>query len=340
MPILNAIVHEVRKETSENAKISERDVENIVDDHTENLSLQLSQLFRKTGLNTGEFPELKDEDDKSPLFTQLLDKYFKSNKFSDFTKFSKSASKILKGEMDKAQGTPKGGFLWFNHYTHKSDHFLTVALLRKKSGLSISSDLSLDEIESLDLDKLHMAARINLSLWQKKKTHKYISFRIGKDAKDVTDYFAKFIGCIEYTQTKVDTKNLIQVTKQYCIQHAFNDEKTEDIKQFVLERCTYCLEESRPISIENLSTAIDNSFSPPEDGAFLEIAQDDPYNLNNEVSIDRNALKSLTRYSGRNKDISISFKSSLLHKKVIYNKTSITFKVIPENLKRQLDLIT
>lgn len=337
MQIKHAIVHEVVKEEgTEAVTLIERDEENEINSHAQELSQQLSQLFRKTGLNSGGFI-VPEDNEQPPQFVNLLNQYFVDDNFIDFVSFSKSATKEFKKKLSKATGS-KGGYLWFNHYFHNSEAFLSVVLLRKKFGLSLSEDLTLDEIEQLDLDKLHMASRINLSAWKRGDSNRYISFRIGRGAKDVTDYFSQFIGCEEFTKAKVDTQNLVSVTKEYCRTNNFDDEASENIKQFVFDRCIDWLSNDSPVLLENISSALDTCFQPDKENTFLEIAQNEPFNLNNEMSVEKATLKSLTRYSGKSKNLSISFASDLLNVSVFYNSQNKSLRItdIPKSLLDQL----
>jgi len=335
--IKNAIVHEVLKEEgSEAVTLITREEENEINSHAQELSQQLSQLFRKTGLNSGGFL-VPEADEQPPQFVNLLNQYFVDNNFIDFVSFSESAVREFKKKLSKATGS-KGGYLWFNHYSHNSELFLSVVLLRKKFGLSLSEDLTLDEIEQLDLEKLHMASRINLSAWRRGDSSRYISFRIGRGAKDVTDYFSQFIGCEEFTKAKVDTQNLVAVTKEYCRKNNFDDDASENIKQFVFDRCIDWLNTDSPVLLENISSALDTCFQPSNINTFLEIAQNEPFSLNNEMSVEKAALKGLTRYAGKNKDLSISFASDLLNVSVFYNSQNKSLKItdIPKSLLAQL----
>lgn len=338
MAIRNIIVHEVKKSAQgTDAVIVDRPKENAVDEHAEELSSNLTKLFQKTGLSTGSFSKPEDDDDPIPQFVNLLGKYFSDGVFSDFVKFSKAATKAFTVKLDGSTSS-KGGYLWFNHYVHNNDHFLSVVLLRKKQGLSLSADLSLAGIEQLDMDKLHMAARINLSHWQGSKSKRYIAFRIGRDAKDVTDYFAEFIGCEEYTQSKQDTQNLVSVTTKYCQQNRFDDSKTEEIKEFVFQRCEEWLKDDSPVYLDSLSTMLDEQFKPENVGKFLEIAQSEPYYLSNEVALDKKSLRKLVRYSVTTKKMSISFDNDLLNQTVFYNseENALTIKELPAKLRDQL----
>ncbi len=253
MAIKNIIMHETRKnEGDKNTVILYRDAENDIDDHANFLSSELSKLFNKTGLSTGNFIS-PNNDDPETHFVTLLEKYFTNNEFSDFVTFSTSSTDHFKTKLDE-KPTSKGGYLWFNHYSHDEKHFLSIVLLRKKNSISISDQLNLEDIQEIDLEKIHMAARINLTAWTGGKNERYIAFKIGKDAKNVTDYFSKFIGCEEYTQAKEDTRNLIEITKKYCEENKFDHVKTEEIKQYVKNQCLEWGKEDKPVLLDKLST--------------------------------------------------------------------------------------
>ncbi|MCA6061817.1 nucleoid-associated protein [Thalassolituus sp. ST750PaO-4] len=337
MGIKNIIVHEVYKDEKTNkAVVRDRKSENTIDAHAEELSSQLASLFKKTGLNTGGFSSTEDENEP-PHFQTLLTRFYLGGEFKDFLTFSTAATKYFARKWDASSST-KGGYLLFNHYSHGGDYFLSVVLLRKKFGLSLSDDLTLDEIEQLDLDKLHMAARINLSVWLAGGASKYISFRIGKSASDVTDYFSEFIGCEEYTRARVDTQNLVAVTKMFCSELGFDDVTSENVRSFVFDQCIKWMEDEVPVELDKLSSMLDSRYSPKEKGVFLVIAQNEPFQLTNELPIERSALRGLTRFKGSDKKISISFDTDLLNVSVFYNgKGELLIKDVPAELKRQLE---
>lgn len=337
MGILNIIVHEVQKDDPKSTvTLVCREQENIADQHAETLSGQLSSLFRRTGLNTGGFGQPESDTDPQPHFVVLLKRFFSNGCFNDFLTFSKAAAQHFKRKLETAGGA-KGGYLLFNHYTYGDENFLSVVLLRKKQGLSLSADLTLDEIEELDLDKLHMAARINLSAWVSGGSNKYISFRIGKAAKDVTDYFSDFIGCVEYTRAKIDTQNLVAVTKKFCFELGLTDDKTEEIKSFVFDQCIAWLEDGVSVQIDQLSQMLDARLGLQDSGSFLEIAQSDPYLLNNELPIEKSSLRGLKRYIGKDKKLSISFDSDLLNVSIFYDDDDeLKITKLPDALKQQL----
>lgn len=335
MEILNIIVHEVQK----GEKVNPRAKENTIDDKAQELASYISGLFNKAGVNIGQFVLPEENNDEKPVLEKRLNTYFKHRKFSNFVEFTQKSSESLKKHLDKTSAG-KGGFLLFIHYSHGKDHFLTIILLRNKAGLSISDKLILEKIQSLDLDKLHMAARINLTRWKKTGDDKYIWFKIGKSAKEVRDYFADFIGCKEFKKTAVDTRNLIKTTTAYCKQHKLSKEDSEDIRTLVKEHCLENHKKGTSVSLSNISTMLDAKLQLEEEqdkGQFIKIAQN-VYELSEDVIIDKTVLKGLTRYSGSTKSLSISFDSSLLEKTIHFDKKTGKLRIdqIPQELDNQL----
>ena len=345
MKIINVILHNLIKEgKSTKVELDPREEENEINESAVKLSKGINEKFNSTGLNTGHFRKPK-ADEQLTQFEFLLEKYYHDN-FTDYVSFTKSAAAHLQRQLVEAP-TSRGGHLWFNHYIHNEEHFLSVVLLREKTVMRIDK-LELKQFDSVDLDKLHMAARINLTKWKNadEKSNRYISFKIGKEAKKVTDYFANFIGCEEFTQAVADTKALVQAVEAYCKHHSFSDELTEKVKSKTHDQIVeWRSEDKQIVRLDILSTILDATFLSEDTdesnkGHFLRISQNEPYNLNNELATDANALRRLKKYSGKNKNISISFDAKLLGNSVEYNPQNggvLTITEIPEALKEQLD---
>ncbi|MBO2563774.1 nucleoid-associated protein [Shewanella algae] len=343
MKILNVILHNIKKNEDKSAVEEKlRPNENENDDSANYLGKSINEIFNKTGLSMGHFIIKKNDDDVGSHVETLLKKYYVGDNFTDFVKFTQSCTLHLKKKLqDKSAIKAKGGHVWFNHYMHAEQHFLSIVLLRQKVSTRIE-DLSLKQFDSVDLDKLHMGARINLTKWSKSTgASKYISFKIGREAKAVTDYFSKFIGCEAFTAAKVDTRAMISVINSYCDTHNIENEKKEHLKSFVYTTIFDSLSKGdTTVKIDRISDLLDSKFEIDEEkkGVFLKTAQGKPYYLNNEISPDKTELNRLKRYYGKNNDVSVSFSSNLLNVSVFYDKKKgvLTIKDVPEALKQQL----
>lgn len=341
MPIQHIIIHEITKEPTSAATANLRDQENPVNEHAERVSHQLSTLFK--GVNIGGFHRPDNPGLPPAAFEALLSTYFDGNDFSDFVAFSHGASEVLIDKLNdpKAQQA-KGGYLLLHHYIHQGNHFLSVVLLRMRQGISLSEDLSFTEVDELNLDTLHMAARVNLSDWRAAATERYIAFKIGRQARDVTQYFSDFIGCREYRAAKEDTKNLVAATSEFCARRSLSDSDTLGVRRQVDELCRDRVDNGLPVLLEDISDLLDARYPPADErdqGLFLSIAQDD-YGLTNSPAIDKSALRSLVRYSGKTKKLAISFDADLLDEGTVrYDNEakSLTITELPESLLVELE---
>lgn len=341
MPIQHVIIHEVAKEPLSKSTKNLRRQENPVNEHAERVSSQLAALFR--GVSIGGFQRPDNPGLPREPFEALLTSYFDGNDFTDFVAFSHGATELLVKQLDQpAAQQAKGGYLLLNHYTHQESHFLSVVLLRTRQGISLSADLSFTEVDELNLDTLHMAARINLSDWRAGETQRYIAFKIGRQARDVTQYFSDFIGCREYRAAKEDTRNLVQATFEYCKRRELNDADTLSVRREVDEFSRDRLQRRLPVLLDEISQLLDTRHPPTDEqdrGVFLSIAQEE-YGLTNTPAIDKRELRPLLRYSGRTSKLSISFDAQLLDEGIVrYDDMtrSLTITDLPEPLLAELE---
>ncbi|WP_120799108.1 nucleoid-associated protein [Thiocapsa rosea] len=343
MPIKHIIIHEISKEPSGAATMTLRQQENPVNEHAERVSSELAGLFK--AVNIGGFHRPESPGLPGTRFELLLDGAFDGRDFSDFVGFSHAASELLSDELNSPQAQQaKGGYLLLNHSTHQEKLFLSVVLLRMRQGITLADDLSFTEVDELNLDTLHMAARINLTDWRTEASERYIAFKIGRQAKDVTHYFSNFIGCRDYTAAKADTRSLVSVTRDFCVRRNLSESETLGVRRHVEELCRERLAAGAPVLLEDISNLLDARYPPQteEDGGlFLTIAQED-YGLTNSPAIDKTALRALVRFSGNTKKLAISFDADLLGSAVRYdrNTKSLTIMDLPDNLIDDLEKTT
>jgi len=108
----------------------------------------------------------------------------------DFIGFSQAATAHLSRLM-AGSGT-SGGYVLFAHLSSGPSDYLLIAVLQSSEGVAMNDELEIIPSTQLDLSRLQMAARINLSHWQAEAdaTH-YISAISPKSSS----YFQDFLGC-------------------------------------------------------------------------------------------------------------------------------------------------
>lgn len=333
--IHNFIVHQIVRDSSRNAFLKPRAKENKVDELTKGVALSLLGLFNRTGLQTGTF----HQESGKPKFEQTLAKYTScvgtTFTFSNFRQMTVDLARILEGEMNKGGGKiAKPNYVVFFFHTTNETSYLSVITLLETQGFTLKN-LSFATVERLDLDKLHLAARIRLNDWQDEMLKdRYISFRIGRNS-EMRDYFQDFIGCVEFTAARIETKTLVDAIKQCCDDlYPDNQTKTNEIQDLASNYCKNNKDTDGKISL----IALGKHLFPENDDYLLQVSQGEKYKLSERVSIDNKSLSGLTRFSGRTKKMSISFDADLMEsKKVVYNDGVLTFHEIPKELKDSLD---
>lgn len=340
MSITNLIVHEIQKHEGERkAILIARPNENPIDGQAEALSEQVTNLFNRSGMTTGRFsnPEGSEEGSQLPA---LLAKHFKDDAFEDFEGFSKNcAAEYLKylEPVEEAQG----GLLWFNHYELHDTHFLYIVMLKRKQGIGLGADLSLSQVEQIEMEKLHMALRININAWRAGDEGRYIAFRFGRAPKPESEYFTQFIGCDEPKVAAKETRKLVDLTSAFCQSEGISSKQANEFKKVVSEHCQSKAEEREPLEIKQIANEVESRFSVEQANKFLEIAESDSFQMEKEIFVEKAALKKLTRLSGSSRALTLSFNSDLLGESIVFNADTgtLTISDLPKSLLKQLQAL-
>lgn len=272
----------------------------------------------------------------------LLDSHFPSslNKFLtgeiDFYNFSISILNNLRQEMMRVPAST-GGYLTIAHYFEEEKEILLLLLLKDKIGIGITSDLELEDVHSLNLDKLHVAATINISDWKAGK-EKYISFLKGKARdKEVVGYFKSFV-CIDedmYTDPVKHTRDLVNAIKNYC-KDKLQDSAASDAKARVHSYSMIKAEKEQSITLDEIANLL--SPSSPED--FIAYLREKKLEIPGEFQPVAARLNNLVKYrvKGETTDYTLSFEHSAIEDNKIWLNSDeyLVISDVPAWIKRQL----
>lgn len=142
------------------------------------------------------------------LFPSTLDNYLNNRSSDGFIEFTHLVTHQLLNCINK-EPQAKGGYLVFVEYD-KGQEFVAVFMVRHKIGGNISKDSRrncyvINDSTYIDVDRLAMAARINLFEYQKGEDgRRYISF-INKNSID-SKYFVNWMCTAQLQGDKDDTK--------------------------------------------------------------------------------------------------------------------------------------
>lgn len=259
------------------------------------------------------------------------------NKEINFYQFSIDMLGQLKAELEKAP-LATGGFLTIIDYLLDDQPNLMVVLIKNAKGIGINENMDLEEIDTLDIDKLHFAANIDITRWQQANMDlkvPHVSFLKGKNRKDtVVGYFKSLLGIDEeaYRDPSKHTQQLVTLIKNYCEEFKNEDEALIS-RRAIQEWADKKIENGQPITLREIA----NQLEPGDPDNFLKFIADSKIEIPSEFDAVSKFLKGLIKYriSGPNKEYTLSFEQAALENKTIYLNADdhLVITQVPDSIK-------
>lgn len=298
----------------------------------EDLAQQINHAFNvKPAKGVGGFVETTDEEDPQEPFSALLKQAMGED--ADFVSFSVRASERLKKSLLDT-GSVETGFVIFSHYQFLATDYLLIAIINTKQHVEINSALELTASDHLDLARMQLAVRIDLTQLQvMPEQQRYISFIKGRMGRKVSDFFMHFIGCEELVDIKQQNKQLLNTVDAYLAAEQLDPQEKHLARQQVADYYKEKLEHGEDIQVKELASKL-----PGAENSFYQFNQSAEQPVEEQFQADRSVLKTLAKFSGAGGGITLSFERSLLGERISYDAASDTLMIrgIPPNLKDQL----
>ena len=291
----------------------------------EQMMLQLHQGYQNKAKGYGVFQE-------SSIFAQSLNRLLENE--LDFLPFSHKSTHLLINELSK-YNFADNGTLVLCQYNFLATDYLFIALLDSRISMLVNEQLEIQRTEYLDITQFDIAARINLTdLQLNANSNRYLTFIKGRVGRKIADFFMDFLGAEEGLNPQVQNQCLLQAVDDYCVQGELNREQTQAVKKQVFEYCKGQLNSGEEIELAELSNELPTLNQQP----FMAFTQEQNYGLEENIPPVRTALKSLTKFSGSGKGVTISFDAELINQRIIWDEAAdtLTIKGLPPNLRDQL----
>ncbi len=240
-------------------------------------------------------------------------------------------------EFNKA-GALQSGYLLFADFKAGLTHYLLIALLPSATSITVNDQLDITDSEYMDLSKILLAARINMTEWQgNQQSSRYISWLKPGRGNRLADVFCDLIGCEETGDTRNDSEKLVKALDAFC-EEGDTAETPSGIKQKAYDYCLERADAGAPVEIESLSAHI----SEEEPDNFAKFVNLRDYDMPTSMQPEKRQLKKMVRVSGRGNGISLSFDAALLEDSTLtYDPDSgrLVINELPPALRKQLDEI-
>ena len=291
----------------------------------EQMMLQLHQGYQNKGKAFGVFQE-------NSIFAQDLNRLLENE--INFLNFSQQSTKLLAQELGKYNFADSGTLI-LCQYNFLATDYLFIALLDSRISMLVDENLEIRRTEYLDITQFDIAARINLTdLQVNANSNRYLTFIKGRVGRKISDFFMDFLGAEEGLNPQVQNQCLLQAVSDYCEQGELNKEQTQAVKKQVFEYCKGQLASVDEIALTELSANLPTLNERP----FVTFTEEQDYGLEETIPPVRSALKTLTKFSGSGKGVTLSFDADLLNNRIEWDPLTdtLTIKGIPPNLKDQL----
>jgi len=291
----------------------------------EQMMLQLHQGYQNKGKAFGVFQE-------NSIFAQDLNRLLENE--INFLNFSQQSTKLLAQELGKYNFADSCTLI-LCQYNFLATDYLFIALLDSRISMLVDENLEIRRTEYLDITQFDIAARINLTdLQVNANSNRYLTFIKGRVGRKISDFFMDFLGAEEGLNPQVQNQCLLQAVSDYCEQGDLNKEQTQAVKKQVFEYCKGQLASGDEITLTELSANLPTLNERP----FVTFTEEQDYGLEETIPPVRSALKTLTKFSGSGKGVTLSFDADLLNNRIEWDPLTdtLTIKGIPPNLKDQL----
>ena len=322
--VLHQLVKHAENETTTMESVL-RDELITITPEVEQMMLQLHQGYQNKGKAFGVFQE-------NSIFAQDLNRLLENE--INFLNFSQQSTKLLAQELGK-YNFANSGTLILCQYNFLATDYLFIALLDSRISMLVDENLEIRRTEYLDIMQFDIAARINLTdLQVNANSNRYLTFIKGRVGRKISDFFMDFLGAEEGLNPQVQNQCLLQAVSDYCEQGELNKEQTQAVKKQVFEYCKGQLASGDEIALTELSANLPTLNERP----FVTFTEEQDYGLEETIPPVRSALKTLTKFSGFGKGVTLSFDADLLNNRIEWDPLTdtLTIKGIPPNLKDQL----
>ena len=322
--VLHQLVKHAENETTTMESVL-RDELLTITPEVEQMMLQLHQGYQNKGKAFGVFQE-------NSIFAQDLNRLLENE--INFLNFSQQSTKLLAQELGKYNFADSGTLI-LCQYNFLATDYLFIALLDSRISMLVDENLEIHRTEYLDITQFDIAACINLTdLQVNANSNRYLTFIKGRVGRKISDFFMDFLGAEEGLNPQVQNQCLLQAVSDYREQGELNKEQTQAVKKQVFEYCKGQLASGDEIALTELSANLPTLNERP----FVTFTEEQNYGLEETIPPVRSALKTLTKFSGSGKGVTLSFDADLLNNRIEWDPLTdtLTIKGIPPNLKDQL----
>ncbi len=345
MPVTHFITHQIQKDPQlPGATVTVCENEVPADDYSQRVMSQLRSIFiQRASKRYGRF-----NPDVTHFKALTLDWL---NNGQTFQSWSEKICKMYSDQMDNTSLEMDGYLAFISEEIADGDR-LYVFHLREKSNVAFNSNMELTETRYIDFSNTGFALCLDTSALMANSPEEYLTFCYGRGDKGVQKLFSEFCGFSDTINTEQDTQEFLQIVEDYTA--AMPDDEANQTRANIVDYCVEQDKHGEAVEFKMLSSQL-NEQAPQKFEEFVmqkreenrintAISEADQSGPSADVAPkkefipDRKSLKNYIRYSGKNKDVTLSFAAAALGSDVSFDAVNgaLTIKNLPSRLLKQL----
>lgn len=276
-------------------------------------------------------------------FTNGLIDYLSTDKEDEFFIFTKSLED-LKAKIEN-ESFATGGYYLFVDYLVDSKRFIGVILLRKKSGINITkvgNTYKLNTSENINIDKIAMAARLNLEIYNETEDKRnYLALITTQQNGVVSKYFREWVLAAGYIKNALNTANLVKLIKSIDLPIDENGHpRYKNHNDF--QKDVYEYAKSRANRIVNLRDMGRHFYGDDKELTFLNFASENDVILDPEFVRDAAKWKTLVTIRAKVEGVELNVDYNKINKDDVIieeNRIVINSRILVNQINKQYQLL-
>jgi len=326
MQISHTITHHLQRIADSDAELNLRKNELAINTQNEELLENLKSSFKaRLSRQHGSF---SDENEVAMLENALSS--FLGDECT-FSAFSKTFMKQLEEAVNQKGIELNSHFLFFLEES-KSQRFFYLFIANQNESLAIDELLDVTTHSYIDTGASLCGAKIDITEWKKKRKYPYLTLVPPKGNVLLAETMRDLFGFANSIDKEESTNNFLAGVEAFS--KFVPKENIQEYREKIIDHCVEQEKKDEPINIPGLSKELNGIDC---EKFVKEMLSHNP-KQEEDILLDRRSLKKYVRFSGREKDLSISFSSFQLNDKVIYDESNdvLTIKGLPKVLRNQL----
>jgi nucleoid-associated protein len=252
-------------------------------------------------------------EEKNTAFSQRLHAYL--NREIPFDGYSKEVLKIFQAELEKYE-FEETGYLLLIDYEYVATQYVLVGVVNLTEHFSVDNEFGIKRARHLDINKIQLAARIDVSkLLHSQDDKKAISFIKGRAGRQVNDFFMDLLGCTETVNAKAQSKELLGAIDDFMASETLDSNEKSATREKVYEYCNERMASGEDAQLQELN----DTLSLSTDNEFSDFISQQDYSFDQQVTLDKSTVRKLVKLSGSGGGVSVSFDRVLLGDRVQYD---------------------